>query len=168
MRDELEQKLAEDFPFMKRNPSGESIKKITNIYQKWGCQCGDGWYKMIHDLCQEITDRYEKDGIPVDIVVEQIKEKFASLRFYYSYPDSPPAFHALDFLGGSSIRLYPESDNDEHKGLRKDIAEIVRKYEELSRTVCEICGEKGEARMDLRWKRTLCDSCYEKQLKKTN
>lgn len=168
MNAEFEQKLADDFPFMRRNQSGESDGKITNIYQKWGFQCGDGWYDLIHDLCHEITDRYEKEGISVDIVVEQIKEKFAGLRFYYSYAGSPPSFHALDFLGGSSIRLYPETDNDKHKSLRRDIADIVRKYEALSKTVCENCGAKGETRMDLPWKKTLCDNCYEKRLKKSN
>lgn len=168
MRDELEQRLGAEFPFMKRSPGEENVKKITNVYQKWGCQCEDGWYALIRDLCREITERYEKEGIPADIIVEQIKEKFAGLRFYYSYPNSRPAFHALDILGDSSIRFYPECNNDTPKSLRRDIADIVGKYEALSKTVCEICGAQGEARMDLRWKRTLCNGCYEKMRNKTN
>lgn len=168
MREEFEQKLGSEFPFMKRNPNGESIEKITNVYQKWGCQCGDGWFNLIRDLCREITEKYEKEGISADIIIEQVKEKFAGLRFYYSYPDSPLAFHALDFIGGSGVRFYPESDDDGKECLRRDIADIVRKYEALSKTVCELCGAEGEARMDLRWKRTLCNSCYEKMRNKTN
>lgn len=161
MNDELELKLQQDFPFMKQDKNEEH-----GIYKRWGCECADGWYQLIHDLCQEITDRYEKDGVPVDLVIDQIKEKFAGLRFYYSYEDSPCAVHAFDFIGGASVRLYPENKDDKNKALRRDIADIVSKYEELSFTVCEECGKSGTVRKDLSWILTLCDDCYEKILER--
>lgn len=65
MREELELKLQEDFPFMKQN----RVESERNIYRKWGCECSSGWYQLIHDLCQEITDRYAVDEAPVDIVI---------------------------------------------------------------------------------------------------
>ncbi len=111
-----------------------------NIYRKWGCECSSGWYQLIHDLCQEITDRYAVDEAPVDIVIQQIKEKFASLRVYYSYEDVDCPIQALDCLGdGISIRFQPEntSSDEKTKKLRSDIAQIVRSYEEKSKTVCE-------------------------------
>ncbi len=164
VREELEIKLANAFPFMKRNKTDDS-----NIYQRWGCECADGWHQLLCDLCQEITDTYSSAGIPIDIVVEQVKEKFASLRFYYSFEDLPCPIQAFDCLSdGSSIRFQHQnkSDTDDKKNLRQDIAQIVRKYENKSKFVCEYCGNEGTVRMELPWKRTLCDQCYGEYLKK--
>ena len=163
MQKELELKLQEDFPFMQRN----RIKSEHNNYKKFGMECSSGWYQLIHDLCREITERYEVDEVAVDIVIEQIKEKFASLRFYYSYEDAPCPIQAFDFLGdGIGIRFCPPNTGGDEKikNLRSDIAQIVRRYEEKSKTVCEECGQTGNTRMDMPWKRTLCDDCYENYL----
>ena len=115
MKEEYELKLQDEFSFMKRDMTIKDRSTIRNIYQAWGCECSEGWYPLIRELCQAITDRYTQDGIPVDIVVEQIKEKFASLRFYYSFEDTPCALHAIDFLGGSSLRFEPHNKNDDEK-----------------------------------------------------
>ena len=79
MREELEIKLQNDFPFMKQNRANEE----RNIYRRWGCECSNGWYKLLHECCQKIMDRYEQEGLSIDFVPAQIKEKFGSLRFYY-------------------------------------------------------------------------------------
>ena len=167
MRANLELMLQEKFPFMKRDMNASKDEQIQNTYQKWGCECSAGWYQLICELCQEISDRYAEEEIPVDLVVEQIKQKFASLRFYYSFPGAPVKLQAFDCIGDSSIRFYPKNDNDDdnHKKLSHDIAYIVGKYEEKSKTVCETCGQEGTIRMDMPWKRTLCDECYGSYLK---
>ena len=161
MNEELEMRLQKDFPFMKRNISEDE----RNIYRRFGCECAGGWYQLINDLCQAITDIYAEAEVSVDIVIVQIKEKFGSLRFYYSFEDSPNQLHALDFLGSTSLRIYPNNDKTKKK-LRHDIAEIVRSCEEKSSTICESCGYEGVIRMDMRWKQTLCDDCYYKYQKK--
>lgn len=104
------------------------------------CECADGWYQLLYDLCQEITDRYEKDNEEVDIEVGQVKEKFGTLRFYYYHKD-------ID-----------TSSNE----IRKDIEQIVRKYENHSKFVCEMCGKEGTIRTDIPWIKTLCDDCCKK------
>ncbi|MBQ8803048.1 MAG: hypothetical protein IJZ53_05405 [Tyzzerella sp.] len=43
--------------------------------------------------------------------------------------------------------------------LRKDIEQIVRKYEANSKFVCEVCGKEGSIRTDIPWIKTLCDDC---------
>lgn len=167
MKEEFDLKLQDEFPFMKRDMTIENRSTIHNIYQAWGCECSAGWYPLIRELCQAITDRYAQDEAPVDIVVEQIKEKFACLRFYYSFKDAPCGLQAIDFLGGPSLRFEPhnENDDDDKKKLRHDIAKIVRSYEEKSKRTCEICGKDGNIRMEMPWKRTLCDECYGNYLK---
>ena len=44
----------------------------------FGFECGDGWFDLLWNLCEDI----EKLNPPDDFEVHQIKEKFAGLRFY--------------------------------------------------------------------------------------
>lgn len=88
MKEELEQQLEHDFPFMQKS----RVKEERNTYKIFGCECGDGWYGLIHELCQSITDRYVKEEIlpeNIDLLPIQIKEKFGILRYYYSFEDMP-------------------------------------------------------------------------------
>lgn len=164
MKDELELKLQNNFAFMKQN----KVEGERNIYRRWGCECNDGWYNLIHNLCQEITEKYTEYQLPVDIVVLQVKEKFATLRFYYEYEDAPRKLQALDSLGGGvSIRFNPENAEEGPKQkLRKEISAIIRKYEEKSAYVCEICGADNAERrnMSAYYVQTVCGKCYSKHL----
>ena len=154
---ELWQKLEQKFPFMRRDKANDG----SNTYQNWGFECGTGWYDLLHDLCQAITERYERDGIPVDIVVQQVKEKYGTLRFYYWFDGS--ATVAVDVSGKNSIRFPTgEEEDDKRAVLRRDIADIVALYEDKSETVCEKCGSEGSLREELPWRRVLCDECYQK------
>lgn len=168
MKEQVEQQLQADFPFMKQDKNqGEQ-----NTYRRWGCECSSGWYALIHDMCQAIADRYAAEGIPVDLVPLQVKEKFAALRFYYSFENEAPHIMAFDGLDGSSIRFEPGSctQDEDQKKLRHDIAQIVRTYEEKSKSVCESCGDSTTAsvRKDLPWKKTYCNSCYQRHLNYLN
>lgn len=57
-------------------------------------ECGDGWYPIINALCDNIqahtnwwnTNRKERP-IVEQVVVDQCKEKFGTLRFYYEGGD---------------------------------------------------------------------------------
>jgi len=54
----------------------------------WGFECSDGWYNIIFTLCSliQIHQKSQKpDYKPV--VVQQVKEKFGTLRFYYTGGD---------------------------------------------------------------------------------
>ena len=167
MKEPDELRLQVDFPFMERAVNCDNDDGAT-IYQRYGCECHSGWFDLIHSLCSDISARYMADGASPDIIVRQIKEKFAGLRFYYSFAGEPNCIQAIDSMSGQSIRLYPraaKSDADNKLNqLRMDIAEIVKDYEAKSYSVCEFCGSPGQPRWDLRWKKTLCDACYFKIL----
>ena len=164
MDDRYEELLQEEFPFMMQSHD----YKDTSVYRIYGCECSNGWYSIIRDCCRAIADEYNKAGIPVDFIPEQIKEKFGKLRFYYDFEDAPLAIHAFDCLGGDSLRFIPgsENDDDEKKAFRQRIAEIVHDAEVKSASVCEFCGREGRLRKDLRWVKTLCDEHYSKMEKK--
>lgn len=166
MREDLELKLQEEFPFMRQN----HVPEERNLYRSWGCECSSGWYGLIHDCCKEIMEKYEEYGVEIDFVPAQIKEKFGTLRFYYGYEDAPCGIAAFDCIGnGTSIRFAQEAGVDERNKLRKEIAEIVRKAEKRSETTCECCGATDTARLrtDLGGVvLTLCNLCCDKYAKK--
>jgi len=165
MNEPFEIKLQEEFLFMKQTHD----HKDRSIYRAYGLECSSGWYHILRDCCQAITDEYDKAGIPVDFIPEQIKEKFGTLRFYYDYEDAPVAIHAVDSLNsGSSLRFMPaDNGNDDEKTvLRQKIAKIVRDAEIKSASTCEFCGKQGTLRRDLPWIKTLCEKCYAKMRKK--
>ena len=160
MREELEQKLAEKYPFMRQQHSygeQEADGFIHDLYGAFGCECGDGWYDLLSNLCAELAQAYEAEGIPVDIVVDQVKEKYGTLRFYYHFSDQAPVIQAIDLLGQCTVRIKPTD-----KEFYKRIDAIASKWEAASETVCEHCGKPGELRTDLGWALTLCDNCHQK------
>ena len=147
MRADLERKLEQEFPFMKRDrANGEETP-----YSEWGCECGDGWYPLLRDLCRAVADRYQMDGRAVDLVILQVKEKYAGLRFYYTHTDSAGC-------------MQMESQEALRK-LRGDVAGIVERFEQKSEETCESCGKRGVVREDLDWMQTLCEDCYKAALK---
>lgn len=147
MRDELEMKLAEEFSFMQKGltlAQQRANGPINDLYSAFGCECRDGWYELLRSLCTEIDEAYAEAGLPVDIRIDQIKEKFGTLRFYYhtwEHADKTPENEAA------------------YKEVHLKIGEIVGRYEEISEEVCEECGKPGVLRNDLRWIQTLCDDC---------
>ena len=160
MKQELEEKLAAEFPFMRRRKSYEEQTAegiVSDLYGAWGCECGAGWYELLRGLCGEITEVYQRHDRPVDIIVDQVKEKFGTLRYYYHFDGCDPRLHALDFMGGGSIRFGQGATE-----LQKEVSAIVRKWEEKSAEVCEYCGAPGSLRKG-RWISTLCDTCWEKR-----
>lgn len=158
---EWQSKLQEEFPFMDRN----SIADERNIYRKYGFECGGGWYELLRDCCQKITKRFAEEGVPIDLIPAQIKEKFGTLRFYYGYVDAPCGIAAFDnLLSGTSIRPVPgvtDEVDEKKRKLRQDIAKIVHEAEERSAVTCEICGKEGSLKTIGGRVDTLCDQCFE-------
>ena len=160
----LEKRLEKDFPFIKKGMSLKEQKEagsINDLYSAFGCECADGWFDLIYDLCSEIMQAYNDENREIDLEVLQIKEKFGTLRFYYGFKGKPGTIQGFDFIGNQGVggfRFTPEGTEFEKK-----ISDIVRKYEEKSGSVCDNCGGTGKLRTDLSWIRTLCDECYLKE-----
>lgn len=96
-----------------------------------------GWHGLMTDMSMEIIAYLHSKGFsPYLFHIDQLKEKFGSIRLYYS-------LH------------YADHSDDE------GIDEIIRKYEELSEHTCCICG--GEATlMSKGWICPYCKSCADK------
>ena len=125
--------------------NGKNTKYLLNKYPKLyaqyylppqqTCMCwgfpGDGWFKLLDGLSRRIT-KLDTTGT---VQAEQVKEKFGGLRYYY---------------GGRVMT----------KEVAEKIRHLVDEAEEKSFHICEDCGNKGKARQDLGWVRTLCERHY--------
>ena len=101
----------------------------------WGFECGDGWFNIINQLCQNIQHHIDwknkSEEVVPQVVVDQVKEKFGSLRFYYHGGD--------DYISG-----------------------LVSMAESMSGVTCEVCGSSGESRNE-GWIKVLCEEHHLEQ-----
>ncbi len=87
MREELDNALCQKYPKMFANRN----KDMKETAMCWGFECSDGWYNLIDELCDTIQSYIDMnsrpDNVIPQVVVEQVKEKFGTLRFYYQGGD---------------------------------------------------------------------------------
>ncbi len=77
------------------------INKEGTPATTWNFECKDGWFELIDQLCESIQN-YINDNPNHKIQqvrAEQIKEKYGSLRFYYSGGDE--LIEGMVWLAGS-------------------------------------------------------------------
>jgi hypothetical protein len=87
MREELDKLLCEKYPKMMVNRN----LPMTETCMYWGFDCGDGWYNILNQLMGNIQhhiDWKNRNGEVVpQVTLDQVKEKFGTLRFYYTGGD---------------------------------------------------------------------------------
>ena len=130
MNKELELKLVEKYPKILRDYKGDKMETCM----AWGMECDDGWYGLLNkgmEKLQHFCDLCSKEGREVQVVANQIKEKYGTLCFYTSV------------YGG---------DNIQHD----IIDDIIDTAERKSAYTCEVTGEHGEPCKKGGWYRTLC------------
>lgn len=102
MRKELDEALCAKYPKIFRDRYAD----MRTTAMCWGFDCGDGWYNIIDSACASIQNHIDyaekrrafeiNSGEPYmprtaqvpQVVASQIKEKYGTLRFYYSGGDS--------------------------------------------------------------------------------
>jgi hypothetical protein len=94
MKQELDKLLCERYPKMMVNRN----KNMQETCMCWGFECGDGWFNILDQLMGEIqhhidwnNKNFEKEyaqykQVP-QVTLDQVKEKFGTLRFYYQGGD---------------------------------------------------------------------------------
>ena len=106
MKQELDQLLCEKYPKLMVNRN----KPMIETCKCWGFECGDGWFNIIDRLMGNIQHHIDwkekqrnwainfnstaspEDMRPVpesipQVTLDQVKEKFGTLRFYYQGGD---------------------------------------------------------------------------------
>ena len=87
MRQELDRLLCEKYPKMMVNRN----KNMQETCMCWGFECGDGWFNILDQLMGNIQHHIDwknrKEEVVAQVTLDQVKEKFGTLRFYYSGGD---------------------------------------------------------------------------------
>ena len=106
MKQELDALLCEKYPKMMVNRN----KDMKETCMCWGFECGDGWFNILDQLMGNIQHhidwkekqrdwaiRFNSTAAPEDlrpvpdtipqVTLDQVKEKFGTLRFYYTGGD---------------------------------------------------------------------------------
>ena len=125
MSPELTEALYRDFP----NLYKEHSLPMTQTCMNWGFECGPGWEPLIRRLSEKLE--------PLGVVATQVKEKFGTLRFYFSAP-TDEAMDAAD--------------------------QFIDQAEAESATTCEQCGGPGKMSEGY-WLCVRCDACNQKEPK---
>ena len=94
MKQELDKLLCEKYPKMMINRN----KSMQETCMCWGFECGNGWFTILDQLMSNIqhhidwnNKNFEKGykqykQVP-QVTLDQVKEKFGTLRFYYQGGD---------------------------------------------------------------------------------
>jgi hypothetical protein len=105
-------------------------------------ETGAGWHALIEEMNKEMR------AIGVDFRFAQIKEKFGALRVYIAPECEDATFRT----------------NDERV---ESLYEIIKKYEEMSKHVCEKCGLDNANQVVIDgWAQTLCQKCEKIKIEK--
>jgi hypothetical protein len=87
MKQELDKLLCERYPKIMVNRN-KDMKETTMC---WGFECGDGWFNILDQLMGNIQHhidwRNKKEEFVAQVTLDQVKEKFGTLRFYYTGGD---------------------------------------------------------------------------------
>jgi len=122
MNDTLEKQLYEKYPeFFENRKLDRSQSAMV-----YGISCDDGWYHLIDNACK-IIQNYLINHRDIEFKFDQIKEKFAGLRLYYT------GGNYKDFIAG-----------------------VIESAENMSYQTCEITGQRGDGCRKGSWLKTLC------------
>jgi hypothetical protein len=87
MKQELDKLLCEKYPKMMVNRN----KNMQETCMCWGFECGDGWFNILDQLMGNIQHHIDwknrKEEVVPQVTLDQVKEKFGTLRFYYTGGD---------------------------------------------------------------------------------
>ncbi len=106
-------------------------KPPTESLMCFGCECGDGWYALLDRLCACIT---------------------AHVKNHWEH-DHPYRFMQIKEKYGG-LRVYDRGHDDTIYGM-------ICMAEEMSYSMCELCGSPASLCTTGHWLRTLCPPCAE-------
>jgi hypothetical protein len=130
--------------FMERFPIlfQDSKKSMRETCMCWGIECPIGWYHILEQLCT-ILEFYNIEFTKnhrIAIVADQVKEKFGTLRFYYTVREVSEDGLALDWHDDEL-----PADLENKVRIAKDYLEmladqIIAEADNMTENTCARCG----------------------------
>lgn len=151
--------------FMSRFPILFQNRKLdmSKTCMCWGIECPIGWYNILEQLCTalEYHNLESTRSHRLAIVADQVKEKFGTLRFYYTVRDVNE--------NGEVVSMPDEIDEDKRQVvmdfLEMAADNLIEEAEKLTENTCAACGEPltPENKVETRgWITYICKRCDEK------
>jgi len=139
MTNDEDQALCQKYPKIFKNRNG-SIKETC---MAWGFECGSGWFDIIDILCHEIQQHVDwksknlsdEEIDNLQVVADQVKEKFGTLRFYYSGGD--------DVIEG----MVSMAESMTHRTCEDCGCPGEQRSGSYVRTLCKTCDDKWKTSM---------------------
>lgn len=123
MKDELEKKFYERWPAW----FNRTVPPVRGGF--WGFECGDGWFDLIWSLCVDLETL-----VGDNFVVQQVKEKFGTLRFY-----------AYNVNSGAELRIR-QAEGESSRTCMLCGQPGEERYEGWIVTLCDPCNTKRNER----------------------
>ena len=146
MRQELDEQLCKNYPKMMVNRD----KPMTETCMCWGFDCGDGWFNIINQLMGNIQNhidwRAKQGHVVPQVTLDQVKEKFGTLRFYFHLEYDP--------VNQELAKKYPELQAI-NKRYADYIDGVVHFADVASGRTCEVTGADGEMHVRGGWFKVL-------------
>lgn len=112
---------------------------------EWLAAAPQGWQELVRELDTKLAARWP------DYTIDQVKEKFGTLRFYANpgltppeFPDNEDGDHARDTWRTTHLTPFYA---------------LIAEYEDKSSTICEACGKPGKVGDRNYWYSTRCPDC---------
>lgn len=77
MREDLQDQLYKKYPKL----FAQKDLDKTKTAMCWGIAIGNGWFKLMDDMCNEVQTYCDNNNIQIEFV--QVKQKFGGLRAYF-------------------------------------------------------------------------------------
>ena len=122
----------------------EIVKKYPKIFvNRWGYpSVGNGWLPIVDKICEKIQNYVDDTANIEQVVVSQIKEKFASLCYYIESGDN----YVYDVIReGEKVSRY----TCECCGTKENVG---RTYNGWSLTICDNCHKTVDYYKGRDWK----------------
>lgn len=162
MKKELELQLVKKYPIIFKDYGGDM--RVTCL--AWGMECGNGWYNLIDELCENVMTLIGDKDITITAI--QVKEKFGGLRFYYNTKSSETFMSNVSYKisrfmfklkWGQIYWKFIHFRKKIYRTTEEKISDVISNAEYKSYKTCEICGNPGKTR-GRGWVSTQCDKCW--------
>ncbi|WP_298933333.1 hypothetical protein [uncultured Ramlibacter sp.] len=143
-------------------PPSEHVKQLRDAYPRLlqtigpvGMWFPPGWTRVVEDLCKAL-DALLTDAQAAQFQVEQVKEKYGSLRFYYSVAGQADAHVDIHDRGAHQHLVIPAEHPAGYPIAAIDV--LIAKAEQETLITCASCGAPGTLR-EAGWHHVSCEQC---------
>lgn len=137
---ERDVQLKDKYPEILKNLGGDPSKTCMS-WMHGGIDIGDGWIPLLKKLFDFCQFNHDRNGYP-QLVAEQIKEKFGTLRFYYHFEECKTD--------------HPHKKSEEYLEGAIEFASF------LTSEICEFCGKPSKVH-GKQWRTTECKECEDER-----